>query len=92
MIYGLGVFGANSAATFETGRFSWSHGRQGYLSQMDWGYALALNSHIRGDKSAEWKRYLTLNVKHDFEQGQRFIMKNPEKIFRSKGQPEGTAE
>lgn len=92
VIFGLGIFGANSAATFETGTYSWSHGRQGYLSQMDWGYALALNSHIRSDESSEWKNYLTANVKHDFEQSQRFVIKNPEKIFRQKSETEGTVE
>src|SRR5258708_16168780 len=61
IIFGLGIFGANSAATFQTGKFSWSHGRQGYLSQMDWGYALGVFAHIRGENFTDWSKYLTLN-------------------------------
>ncbi len=90
VIFGLGIFGANSAAKFEKGTFSWSHGKLGYLSEMDWGYALALTSFIRSDETTEWKKYLSPNVRHDFEQSQRFIIKNPDKILRKKSDREGT--
>jgi hypothetical protein len=53
------------------------------LSQIQWGYALALFAHIRGAMSPEWIRHLTLNIKSDFLQGQRFILDNSEIVFQN---------
>ncbi len=83
VIFGLGVFNANAAfqttKTFES--YSWeSHG---YLSQMEWGYALALFAHVRAEQSPKWIHCLTPNVKSDFLLGQQFILDNPDIVFQT---------
>ena len=83
VLFGLGIFNANAA--FQTYRgVDYSGWRKmGYLTQMEWGYALSLFAHIRNEKSPEWINYLTLNVKGDFIQGQNFIENSPEQLFQT---------
>lgn len=83
VIFGIGIFNAN--ASFQTFRSIDSSGwrKMGYLTQMEWGYALSLLAHIRGEKTPNWIEYLTLNVKGDFTQGQRFIENNKDLILAS---------
>jgi hypothetical protein len=82
VVYGLGIFNANAAFHFKRDINSWGYSKLGYLSQMDWGYALALVSYIRGEKSPKWIKFLDRTVKSDFLQGERFIEKNEEIIFK----------
>jgi hypothetical protein len=49
---------------------------------MEWGYALALFAFIRSEKSPEWINHLTINIKSDFLQSERFIYENQERIFK----------
>ena len=81
IVFGLGVFNANMAFREFKGfnKYGWS--RSGYLSQMQWGYALALFAHIREEEDPEWSRFLSTNVKADFKKSTGFIQNNPEKIF-----------
>jgi hypothetical protein len=82
VIFGLGIFNANeSFRTYTTNR-SYGWRRQGYLSQMQWGYALALFAYIRDEKPPSWINHLTPNVKSAFLKGQRFIEANPELVFQ----------
>lgn len=62
IIFGLGIFNANIAfRTFKDfNSKGWSS--QGYLSQKQWGYALALFAYIRGQISPEWIKHLTPNI------------------------------
>jgi len=84
VFFGLGVFNANEAfrtnQTFE----SWSWRATGYLSQPQWGYALALFAHLRDEISPSWIDHLTPNVKSDFLQAQQFILDNPDIVFQKK--------
>ena len=82
VIFGLGIFGANAAfkTTQTLESYSWSS--HGYLSQMEWGYALALFAHLRREQSPKWINHLTPNVKSDFLLGQQFILANPDTIFK----------
>jgi hypothetical protein len=82
VIFGLGVFNANDAFQTYTGIGYRGWQSQGYLSQMQWGYALALFAHVRGEKSPAWINHLTPNVKADFLQGQKFIETNPGLVFQ----------
>jgi hypothetical protein len=50
---------------------------------MEWGYALSLFAYIRDEKTPNWIEYLTLNIKKDFKQGERFIENNKELILAS---------
>jgi hypothetical protein len=82
IFFGLGIFNANAA--FQTYRGIDYSGWQklGYLSQMEWGYALALFAYVREEKNPKWIGHLTINVKGDFIQGQNFIEANPELVFK----------
>lgn len=87
VIFGIGIFNANAA--FQTIKSINSCGwrKIGYLTQMEWGYALALLAYIRDEKTPNWIEYLTLNVKEDFKQGERFIENNKDLIFASNKNP-----
>ncbi|SEN89726.1 hypothetical protein SAMN04488505_11475 [Chitinophaga rupis] len=76
VIYGLGIFNANTAFRFYATHDSWGYKRQGYLSQQMWGYALALFAHIRKERDPEWVKYLTTNVRADFKKGFKFLEGN----------------
>jgi len=76
IVFGLGVFGANTAFQFRNSSDSWGYSHSGYLTQMDWGYALALFARVRAEKTPEWINFLTLNVREDFKQSERFIGEN----------------
>lgn len=82
IIFGFGIFNANTAFEFNQSYDRWSHSRLGYLSQMDWGYALALFAYIRYEESPEWINHLTKNIKSDFLKSETFINENQDKIFK----------
>ena len=73
VIFGLGIFNANAAFfTFSNGRsLSWS--QSGYLTQMEWGYSLALFAGLRNEKTPAWIEYLGKNVKADFGKSEQYI-------------------
>lgn len=56
---GFGVLSANAAHIYDRGR----QARHGYLSQREYGYALAVWSTERGEKKPQWERELTKNVR-----------------------------
>ena len=77
---GLGVFNANAAGHFrqfhnETQQ-GWSVDRLGYLPQQMYGYALALFEAQRGEKNPPWAKYLSPNVKADFERSRKWLQQN----------------
>lgn len=83
VLFGLGIFNANSAYNFTRGFDGWSSNRSGYLRQQEWGYALALLSFVQGEKAPpHWVRFLTPNIQADVKQGWRFIQANPGIVFR----------
>jgi len=61
---GFGVFGANSAFRFNqfsdnaTGTQGWSYRRSGYLTQLEWSFALAVFLSLRGDDTEQALRFL----------------------------------
>ncbi len=80
IFFGLGIFNANSAFQTFTDNQSYGWSTLGYLSQMDWGYALSLFALIRKESSPNWANHLCTNVKADFRQSQNFILNNRDKI------------
>ena len=80
IIFGLGIFNANAAFQTKKDFDSWGWSTSGYLSQMEWGYALALFAHIRGEENPDWVNFLSTNIKSDFEKSIEFIYHNPIKI------------
>ena len=85
IIFGLGIFNANTAFQTKKDFDAWGWSKSGYLSQMEWGYALALFAYIRGEENPDWANFLSTNIKADFEKSIEFIhhnpLKIPEKIF-----------
>lgn len=81
VIFGLGIFNANSCFRFYQGYDGWSHNSAGYLKQQEWGYALALYAYYRQEKSPEWVKYLNKNLQADFKKSEAFIYANQDKVF-----------
>jgi hypothetical protein len=61
VVFGLGVFGANSAFEYRGGPSSWQTSRLGYLTEPMYGYALGRYAWLRGETSPVWARYLDVN-------------------------------
>lgn len=80
IFFGLGIFNANSAFQTFADNQSYGWSTSGYLSQMEWGYALSLFALIRNESSPDWANHLSTNVKADFRQSQNFILNNRDKI------------
>jgi hypothetical protein len=81
VFFGLGIFTANSSFKFYTQPDRWGYSKQGYLTQQEWGYALALFSHKRKELNPDWVKYLTPNIRGDFKKGRLFIENNLDKII-----------
>lgn len=82
VLFGFGIFSANTAFQTYTGIGYRGWRSMGYLNQMEWGYALALFAYIRREQNPSCMDHLNLTVKGDFMQGQNYIRKNSEKIFQ----------
>jgi len=83
LFFGLGVFSANSTFNFVTGKGGWAYSTLGYLSQMDWGYLLALYAFVRDEHETQtpWFEFLNINTKKDFKLSLAFIQDHKENIF-----------
>lgn len=82
VIFGLGILNANNAFKSFRGSNYYEWKSQGYLSQIQWGYSLALFAYIRNEVSPAWINYLTPNIKSDFLQGQQFIEDSRDLVFQ----------
>ena len=81
VFFGIGIFNANSAANFYKSYDKWGYSKQGYLTQQEWGYSLALYAYIREEKNPGWKNFLTPNVKSDFIKSQQYINATAHKVL-----------
>jgi hypothetical protein len=81
VVFGLGIFNANSAHKEWKSFDSYGHNSIGYLKQREWGYALALYAYFRQEENSDWVKYLTANIKSDFKQSMDFINANKDKVF-----------
>ena len=81
VVFGLGIFNANSAFKEKKSFDNYSHDSLGYLKQREWGYALALYAFFRQEENPEWLKYLTSNIKSDFKKSMLFINDNTDKVF-----------
>jgi hypothetical protein len=62
--------------TYENNYGSWGFSNTGYLSQSEWGYALALFAYIKNDIRPAWLKYLSKDVFAAFNKSIRFIQDN----------------
>ena len=73
--FGLGIFNANSAAKFHQHSHDWSMQRQGYLSEPQFGYALARFAWLRGEEKPAWAKHLNINIGGYFRQSLKYLQK-----------------
>ena len=78
VFFGLGIFTANSAFSFEGSSNGWQAQRRGYLSEEMFGYALALFALMRGERSPAWSRYLEGSVSTFLKNGLKYLDKTGE--------------
>ena len=82
---GTGIFAANATIREETKRDGniswWSVSKQGYLSSIQFGYAMALFAHARGEESPEWRHHLRTDARKTLGTGLRFLRKTGDSLF-----------
>ena len=75
--FGAGIFTANSAFQFgqwQEGNYGgWSASRQGYLTEAQFGYALACYCWFRGETEAGWRHHLRENIAYYFDDSMDFL-------------------
>lgn len=76
---GFGVFSANSAHVRKVDSSGWMESAHGYLTQREFGYALALFAWTRGEVDADWRKELTKNV--------NVFMRDTLSMFRASTRP-----
>jgi hypothetical protein len=81
---GFGVFGANSAFRFSqfsdtaTGTQGWSFQRAGYLSQLEWSFAIAVFLSLKGDEPDQALRFLNPGPAASLKKCLKYLHKFPE--------------
>lgn len=77
VFFGLGIFAANSAFQFsqwqDHSHQGWTASRQGYLTEEQYAYALALYAWMRGERNPKWASYLAMNVGHHFKKSLKYL-------------------
>lgn len=81
VVFGLGIFNANSSFKEYKSFNGYGHSSIGYLKQKEWGYALALYSFFREEQNPDWSKFLTPNIESDFKKSMAFIYANTDKVF-----------
>lgn len=81
---GFGVFGANSAFTFEqhqdAGMQGWSSSRLGYLSERAWVFALAIFALLRLDPIEPLERHLKPHLYQDLRKAMKYLGREPSPV------------
>jgi len=80
IFFGFGVFTANSLIYFdqESKKINW----QGYSTQQEIAYSLALYTYIRGEGYEPiWYKHLNSEVKSFYDESQLYIMHNKDKVL-----------
>lgn len=75
VFFGLGIFTANSAFSFDASSQGWQAQCRGYLEEEMFGYALALFALMRGERTPAWSRYLEGSVSTYFKNGLKYLEK-----------------
>jgi len=82
IIFGLGIFSGNSAFRVATNFEKWEYKKLGYLTQIQWGYALAIHAHLREEINPSWTKFLSETVKGNFKRSALYINANKERILQ----------
>ncbi len=84
--FGFGLFGANAAFVFEnrldhgSGTGGWSVRRLGYLSEAEWGFALALFLELSGTEVAPALAHLRAGPAGALKRALKYLRKRPELV------------
>ncbi len=79
VFHGFGIFGANGAFSFAqysdvaTGTQGWSYSGAGYLTQAEWGFALAVRTILTGSDAKIIEYFLTDGPKAHFRKNLRYL-------------------
>ena len=77
---GLGIFNANAAFRYQKRetyrRQGWSVSKSGYLTEEQFGYALAKFAFERGERKPEWAKHLASNIRPHFDAAAKWFAKN----------------
>jgi hypothetical protein len=74
IIFGFGIFSANSAFRFNQGNDRWSLSRQGYLNQEMWGFALAYAyAHKEENEQNDIEDYLSISVAEYYDRSRIYL-------------------
>ncbi len=82
VFFGLGIFNANTSFQFKTQTDRWVASSMGYLKVEEWAYALALFAFKRNEIEPDWKQYLNLTIKKEFEKCLKYLFDNENEIFK----------
>jgi len=86
VFFGFGIFGGNGAFRFRqfvdaaTNTQGWSTERSGYLTQNEWGYALAVRGLLLDEDIAMIARHCTDGLALNLKKNARFLRNNPERL------------
>ncbi|WFU07964.1 hypothetical protein QA646_11620 [Rhizobium sp. CB3090] len=91
VFFGFGVFGGNQSFQFSqfrdtaSGTQGWSTQRLGYLTQNEWGFALAVRALLTNEDVLPIKEYATSGLLANFTKNHRYLEKNDSKIEQLRG-------
>ena len=71
--FGMGVFSANAAFDFSQHSGGWRYQKQGYLTELAYGYALACYAEMRSEPAPAWARYLDTNPRAYLKRSLRYL-------------------
>jgi hypothetical protein len=79
---GFGIFGADTAFRFwqRSGRGQWGFSRSGYLREIDWAYALAVFSFLRGDDVTPLKQWVKPTIYEEIVEASNDIASDPSRL------------
>jgi hypothetical protein len=86
VFFGFGVFGGNQSFQFRqyrddsTGTQGWATRRLGYLTQNEWGFALAVRASLTGEEVTSIEKYASDGLLANFRKNHKYLTKNRDKI------------
>ena len=79
VFFGLGIFTANSAFSFsqwqDYSHQGWKTSRMGYMSEEQFGYALACYAWLRSEPKPDWAKHLSINIRTYFKESMSYLTK-----------------
>ena len=76
IIFGFGIFSANSVFLYQQDSFGWRTNSQGYLNERMYGFALATFAKIRNELNPVWGKHLSATVREEFERSMIYLKEN----------------